>query len=138
MKYRFFEHTADAKFQAYGKTLGEAFSNAAEAMTSIMIKPESVKPKTAKEITVEGKDEKALLYNFLEEFLFLLDTDGFILNKIRRIKITKNRNYLLEAEAAGDNAEKYETSGDVKAVTYSEMEIKKEKDKYMVQVVVDL
>ena len=37
MKYKFFNKTADIKFQAYGKNLEEAFINAALAMTSIMI-----------------------------------------------------------------------------------------------------
>ena len=35
-KYKFFEHTADAKFQAYGKSVEEAFSNAALAMFSVI------------------------------------------------------------------------------------------------------
>jgi len=35
-RYRFLEHTADAKFQAFGKTLEEAFSNAALATASLM------------------------------------------------------------------------------------------------------
>ena len=43
MKYKFLEHKADAKFQAFGKSLEEAFSNAALAMTSIMTDPKKIK-----------------------------------------------------------------------------------------------
>ncbi|MDO8740543.1 MAG: archease [Candidatus Woesearchaeota archaeon] len=134
-KYKFFEHTADAKFQAYGKTLEEAFSNAALAMFSVMTDIKKIKPKIKKEISVEGIDQKQLLYNFLEEFLFLMDTEFLLLSNVEKIKINANK---LTATAFFDKAENYETHGDVKAVTYQEMEINQEKDKVMVQVVVDI
>jgi len=135
MKYKFLEHTADAKFQAYGKSLEEAFSNAALAMFSIMTDTGKVKAKIEKKINVKGDDLKSLLYGFLEELLFLLDSESFILNKIKNIKIKKNKKFALSAIATGDKiSDKYELHGEVKAVTYSEMEI----DKKMVQVVVDL
>jgi len=143
MKYKFLEHTADAKFQAFGKTLEEAFSNAALAMFSIMIEPSKVKNKIKKEFEVTGKDKKSLLYKFLEEILFLLDTEGFVLNKVEKLEISENK---LKAVLAGDNIKSYKLSGDVKAVTYNDMEIKepsleknvREENQFMVQVVVDL
>lgn len=134
MKYKFLKHTADAKFQAFGKTLEESFANAALAMFSVMT-DEKIKPKIKKLIHVKGIDQKQLLYNFLEEFLFLLDTEFLLLSKIEDIKIKENE---LNAIAYFDKADKYKTHGDVKAVTYQQMEIKKEKDKFMVQVVVDV
>ena len=137
-KYKFLEHTADAKFQAYGNNMGEAFSNAALAMFSVITDTKKIKKKIKKEIKVKGTDLKSLLYNFLEELLFLLDTNSFLLNKIEKISIKKMEGkYSLNATIAGDKADNYETSGDIKAVTYNEMEIK-ENDKVMVQVVLDL
>ncbi|MDD5133053.1 MAG: archease [Candidatus Nanoarchaeia archaeon] len=134
MKYKFLEHKADAKFQAFGKSLEEAFSNAALAMTSIMISPELVESKITKKITASGKDKKALLYNFLEQFLVLLDIESFILHEVKNIKITGNK---LTAEVVGDLiTDKYSLKSDVKAVTYNHMEIKEKP--YIVQVVVDI
>lgn len=133
-KYKFLEHTADAKYQAYGKTLEEAFSNAAIAMFSIFSEPEKVKAKIKKTIEVRGKDKKALLYNFLEEFLFLLDSEGFLLHEINKIKITGDK---IKAEVVGEKInESHKLHGEVKAVTYNNMIIDEEKN--MVQVVVDL
>jgi SHS2 domain-containing protein len=137
-KFKFLEHTADAKFQAYGKSMEEAFSNAALAMFSIITDTKKIDKKIKKEIKAEGKDLKALLYNFLEEFLFLLDSDNFLLSKIEKIKIKKiNDKFKLNSAVIGDKANNYETHGDIKAVTYNEMEVK-ENDKVMVQVVLDL
>ncbi len=138
-KFEFFDHTADAEFRAYGKTLEEAFSNAAFAMYSI-ITDDKIEPKITKSITVQGSDFEALLYNFLEEFLFLLDADFFLLSEIESIKINRiNKEYMLSALIKGDNnTEKYTTDTHVKAVTYNEMIVKEEKGNCMVQVVLDL
>ena len=43
VKFKFLEHTADAKFQAYGKNMEEAFSNAALAMFSIITDTKKIK-----------------------------------------------------------------------------------------------
>ena len=136
MKYKFFEHTADAKFEAYGKSLGEAFTNAALAMYSIMIDPEKIKGQVKKKIAVEGKDDMAILYNFLEELLFLLDTEGFLLHDVENIKISEGK---LTAIVIGDtDVDKYDVEGEVKAVTYNDMKISEKNGKITAQVVVDL
>ncbi len=140
MKYRFLKHTADAKYRAWGKTLEEAFSNAAVAMFSIMVEPGKIKPAFDEEISVEGSDLVSLLYNFLEELLFTLDTKGFLLGKIKKCEIVLDSGvYRLSAIASGDmNLKQYELLGEVKAVTYNEMKVIEEKDNWLVQVVVDL
>ncbi len=140
-KYEFFEHTADAKFRAYGKNMEEAFSNAAIAMTSLIFDTEKIELKINKAIEAKGTDLKSLLVSFLSEFLYLHDAEGFILGKIVSITINKQaEGYRLAAIAKGDAySDKYEVLGDVKAVTYNEMEIKEEqKGRCWVQVVVDI
>ena len=42
MKHKFLPHTADVKFRAYGKSLEEAFSNAALALTEVIADPKKV------------------------------------------------------------------------------------------------
>lgn len=139
-KFKFLQHTADAKFQAFGKSLDEAFSNAALAMFSVMFETDKIKPKTSKKIEVKADNKESLLYNFLEELLFLLDAKSFFLHKVLSLKISKsNEGFVLFAEVNGDTElEKYAIHGEVKAVTYNEMSIKEEENKVVVQVVVDL
>lgn len=133
-KFKFLEHTADVKFQAFGKTLEEAFENSALAMANSMFKGK-VKGEISKKIKIKGNDNERLLYEFLEELLVLLDSEDFILSKIKSLKIKGNT---LEAEFIGDKASDYDFSNQVKAVTYNEMFVKTEKDKYIVQVVLDV
>lgn len=135
MKYKFLEHTADVKFQSFGKTIDEAFNNAALAMFNVMYS-RTVKDHLKKDIQVSGKDLESMLYNFLEELLFLLDSEGFFLSQCK-VKINQEK-FELKAELYGDKAENYKASLDVKAVTYNEMFVKKEKDKWICQVVLDV
>lgn len=138
-RYKFLEHTADAKFQAFGKTLEEAFSNAALATASLMWDWKTIKKESRRSIEVEGKDLKQLLMAFLEEILFLWDVQGFLLGGIEDLVIhEKEKTFTLRAVLLGDiNKGNYAASGDVKAITYNEMEIL-EKNGFMVQVVVDI
>ncbi|MBS3108258.1 archease [Candidatus Woesearchaeota archaeon] len=135
-KFKYLEHTADIKFQAFGDNLEKAFENSALAMFNAMYSGK-IKPIIKKKIMVSGRDLENLLYNFLEEFLFLLDSEGFFLSKIAKIKLDKKK-LELEAELIGDKAENYKIGLDVKAVTYNSMFVKKEKDKWVCQVLIDV
>jgi len=138
-KYLFLPHTADAKFRAFGKTLEKQFENAALAMASIMFDCSKIKPSLKKKISVKGADLKALLYNWIEELLYLVDAKGFILNSVKQMKIKQEKKgFSLEATVVGDKYkrgyDKVATGTDVKAVTYQQMEITPS----YVQVVVDV
>jgi len=140
MKYKFLPHTADAKFQAFGKNLEEAFENAAYAMTDIITDHKKIKAKIKNAIKIKSENQEALLYDFLERFLILLDTKNFLLRKISDMKIKKTDKQLtLTASIIGDNNLKiYPTKTTIKAVTYQEMFIKQRKKKVVIQVVVDI
>ncbi|MFA5019662.1 MAG: archease [Candidatus Pacearchaeota archaeon] len=135
MRYKFLQHTADAKFNAYGSTLEKSFENSALAMLNL-IYAGKVKEKTKKTFNVSGKDFESLLYNFLEEFLILADSEGFLASKIK-VKIDR-KNLRLKAEVSGDDAENYNFSASVKAVTYNHMFVKKINNKWVCQVVLDV
>jgi len=133
MKYKFIEHTADIKFQSFGKSLKELFENSALALKEI-ITNDKITLKKKKNIKIKGKDRENLLYNFLEEFLFLFETTGFLLRKFESIKIENNQ---LIAVAVGDEKE-HEINNHVKAITYNDMFIEKQKYNWIAQVVVDV
>ncbi len=133
MKFKFLEHKADVKFQAFGNSLEECFKNATLAFTSVMIDYKKIKPKIHKKISVKGTDLKNLLYNFLEELIILIDAENFISSKVKFLKIKK---LTLKAELIGDEISNYEVHNHIKAVTYNEMKIKEKP--YMIQVVLDI
>ncbi|MCA9487518.1 MAG: archease [Nanoarchaeota archaeon] len=133
-KFIFLEHTADIKFQAFGKSLEKAFENSAYALKKT-IYSKKIKKKLIKKVSIKGKDQESLLYNFLEELIFLFDSEKFLLSKIKELKIEENK---LKAILVGDLAENYNLEMHIKAITYNEMFVKKEKNKWIVQVVLDI
>ena len=90
-RYRFLAHTADAKFQAYGDTLEEAFSNAALAVASLMWDWEKIKKKIEHQVEVQGKDLKQLLSAFLEEIIYLFDSKMFLSVSYTHLTLPTNR-----------------------------------------------
>ena len=140
--YEYLSHAADIKFRAYGKSMARAFDNAAYALTDVMTDHTKVKALKTKKITVVSEDEKALLYDFLEQFLILADSEGFLLHKVNSLEISgenKKRKLTLNAKVVGDDRiEKYLVDTHVKAITYEDMLIDEEKEGFILQVVIDI
>lgn len=140
MVYKFLEHTADLKIQVKEKTLEEAFSTAALAMKEAMIGKLKVKPFMNREIKVTGKDYERLLYEFLEQFLYLLDADDFIMCNIISLSIEEELDsFRLDCILSGDKASDYKFTNNVKAITYNEMIISESpRGGVVIQFVVDV
>ncbi|MGQ9471055.1 MAG: archease [Candidatus Aminicenantales bacterium] len=142
-KFVYLDHPADAKFQAFGRTIEEAFSHAALAVASLMWQPEKVKPRQRRVVMVQGNDLEQLLFKFLSEILYLFEAKGFLLSAVNGLRIKSperktDRPYFLEAVFEGDNLDKiYPIFGEVKAITYHDMFIK-QNDGVCLQVVVDM
>ncbi|OGD18024.1 MAG: hypothetical protein A2V76_00885 [Candidatus Aminicenantes bacterium RBG_16_63_14] len=138
-RYKILPHTADGKFQAYGRTLEEAFGNAALATASLMWDWSKVEPRIRHFVHVMGIDREQLLVKFLGEVIYLFETKRFLLGKVDGLRIRPEfAGFNLEALLGGDIfSDRYELFGDVKAVTYHELKIE-ECEGFSVQVVVDM
>ena len=138
MKYKYLDHTADAMFESYGKDMEEAFVNSALAMFNILTDITKVKAVKKFEIKVKADSYEKLLFDFLGELLFYLDTEHMLFSKFDNMKITKTDVYELSCTASGDLASNYDTHGDIKAPTYNEMSIKENSDGVVIRAVVDI
>ena len=140
-KFEFLEHTADAYIAAYGRSLAEAFENAALAMFETMTDTSKVEPKIEDEIEVEGFDEQSPLYNWLESLIVKFEMTGNLYSKFKITGIEKTEGgFRLKAKVWGEqfNPEKHPQKVGIKAVTYHRMEIKKEPEKVTVKFLLDL
>jgi len=134
--YIYLDHTSEAKFQAFGKDVEEAFKNTALAVFNLVVNTEKVHPRIKKTIEAEAKTPLSLLFEFVDQLVFIQD-EGFMLHKVIELKID---NLKLKATLTGDDHKNYETHGEVKAPTYNDMKIELLEDKniYMIQMVVDV
>jgi SHS2 domain-containing protein len=140
-QYEYLEHTADAKFRAYGKTLEEVFENAALAMFNVMIDTKKVLVETSLEISLESSELDTLLVDWLSELLFLFEVEETIFGEFRVGEIREEGGkYSLKALASGAkwDLEIHLFETEIKAVTYNQLELEKTPEGWAAQVVVDL
>jgi SHS2 domain-containing protein len=125
--YQFLEHTADEKFVVTAKTLDDGFTTAVRAFYEILLgKNIFVKPSTTKTITLTTKKIESLLYDFLNELVFIMDESDLLLPNVKSLHIQQNENeeFELKAELTGDIRYNYSLLTEIKNMTYSEMNIK--------------
>lgn len=140
-QYEYLEHTADIKFQAYGKTLEEVFENAALAMFNVIINTEKVSGETAREIFLKSPDLESLLVDWLSELLYIFEVDEIVFRKFRVEEIKEEEGeYSITGQALGENyyPESHPFETEIKAVTYNQLEIVKTVDGWKAQIVVDI
>ncbi len=126
MPFKFLEDIAiaDVAFEATGKTLDQLFESAAMATTKIMVDPKTVERGVEKDIKIKAKDVGTLLRNFLDEIIFIKDSDLLVFSKFD-IKISKNADYELAAKAYGEKLDmnRHKFGVDVKATTMHMFEV---------------
>jgi len=140
--FEFREHTADVQVRSWGPSLEEAFSQTAYSlMTTITPNLNKIAVKVERKITVEAEDIEALLFDFLSEFLYIFDVDELIFNQIYVRQIERlNDKYKLFATLKGEKFDltKHEIGTEVKAITYSFMNIEKKHENTVIDIVFDI
>ena len=120
--YEFFEHTADAGIRAYGTGMKEAFSNAAQAMFSLIVDPENVQTGICRDVEISAGDREALLVEWLNELLYLFDAEQLLFHKFDIVFIS---NTALKARCYGEKAVKsrHELRMGIKSATYHMLKV---------------
>jgi SHS2 domain-containing protein len=140
-RFEWVEHPSDVGFRAYGRDLAEAFENAALAFFEVMVDTSKVEPRKEVTVELEAEDEKALLYDWLERFLYLHDAQELVMSKFKVDDLSSFAGGLrLRARAWGERFDpaKHEPKVAVKAVTYHMMEVERGRGRCSVQAVVDI
>ncbi len=128
---------ADLLVEGRGKTLGEAVANVALGMLNMITPLEGISEKETYRAEVEGSDLQSLIFNLLDEVLFLNDSDGLTAKSLT-VDIDE-ANLKASAVARGErfSAATHNVGIAVKAVTYHMMKIEKIPEGYSVRVVFD-
>ena len=86
----FLEHTADVFIRAHGKTMEEAYENAALAMFETMTDSDKIAQTQEQTLEVEAEDQYALLYNWLEALLVKFETENMLYSKFQITRLERN------------------------------------------------
>jgi SHS2 domain-containing protein len=139
-RYEILEHKADFKIKVKGLSKEELFLNALLGMEE-GLRPETkeTKEEIKREIKIKSIDLPALLVDFLNEALYLIQVHKEIYNKIKFVKFSDNEGEEdksssssfatareLEGELIGQKVERF--GEDIKAVTYHDLDIYQKED----------
>ncbi|XP_045470329.1 protein archease-like [Harmonia axyridis] len=143
-KYEYLDHTADVQIHSWGNSLKETFEQCGMAMYGYMTELPSVEIKQCVEIEADGHDLESLLYKFLDELLFLFSCEPYLICK--KIEITQfiieGEDMRIKCKCYGEEFQigKHPQGTEVKAITYSAMQIINDPDKndFQIFVIIDI
>lgn len=134
-RYRLIEHTADVGLVAYGRTLAEAFGNAAYGMFSIITEPGKVREVESRRLEIDEKDLEDLLFEWLNRLIYLFDVEMLLLRRFDVSYLDENR---LKAVCYGEKYDpaRHHLKIGIKSATYHMLKV--ERDKNRLQVIFDI
>jgi SHS2 domain-containing protein len=120
--------------------LPEAYEQAAMGMFGYMTEIDTVEPSMVETVTAEGDDLISLLYHFLDEWLFVFSADPFFIPRFIKITEFDEENFKITSEGHGEtfDLKKHPQGTEVKAITYSNMQVFNEPNKHEVYVIIDI
>ncbi|XP_072387262.1 protein archease-like [Diabrotica undecimpunctata] len=143
-KYEYLDHTADVQLHAWGDSLKEAYEQCGIAMFGYMTELDSVEILQSSEIEATGHDLESLMFHFLDELLFLFSCEPFLIcSKVTITEfVTEGEEYRIKCKCYGEEFTlgKHPQGTEVKAITYSAMQIVNEpaKKQFEVFVIIDI
>jgi SHS2 domain-containing protein len=143
MPYTYLEEigTADIAFEATGLDLPELFTDAADATTNVMIDNiEAIQPRERRQIELSNDKLDMLLFDFLQELIFLKDAERLLL-RMRQVQIAKkDETCFVKATAEGEplDAERHHQRADVKAVTLHDFFVERTEVGWKARVLLDI
>ena len=140
IKYEYLDHTADVQLHAWGDDLKEAFEQVGLAMYGYMTELHTVDAERTESITAQGHDIISLLFHFLDELLFLFCAEPFFIGKEIEITEFDKENFQINAIVHGEtfDLDKHPQGTEVKAITYSNMQVFDDEEKHEVYVIIDI
>ncbi|TET67301.1 MAG: archease [Dehalococcoidia bacterium] len=134
-RFRLIEHTADIGLTAYGRSLAEAFANAAYGLFSIIAELKTVKEIESRQLELNEDDAEALLFEWLNRLIYLFDVEMLL---FKRFEIRDFDGHGLKAICYGEkyNPSRHQLKMGVKAATYHMLKVDRERNQ--VQVIFDV
>ena len=133
-----FEHQADIGVRGIGRDMGEAFAQAALAMTAIITDPAGVKPEKTISLACSEADPELLFVDWLNQVIFAMATRGMLFS---RFDVHISDTGELQAEIRGESVDRtrHTPAVEIKGATFTELAVMQQADgRWLAQCVVDV
>lgn len=120
--FRLIEHTADMGLSARADSREELFSACAFALREMLTGTSEVSAREQRGVRARGLDDGELLVSWLNELLFLFESEGFLLAEVHGLNFEKEA---LTAEISGEafDPTRHSLEREVKMVTYHQLQV---------------
>lgn len=137
MPYQFLEHTADAGLAATGRSLPELFASAAEGLAAMLCEPETVKARMSIDLEATAPDLESLMVEWLSEINYRFEVDRFAFRSFDIREVSETH---IKATGRGERIDtsRHRIGEQVKAITYHQLEVKRDGDRWSARVFVDI
>ena len=131
------EHQADIGVRGYGRTVEEAFEQAALALIAVITPPDKVRPVEAVALRCQAPDLEVLLVDWLSAILCAMSERGVLFGRFA----VQIRGETLEGTAWGEPVDRarHQPVVEVKAATYAGLKVQRQADgTWTAQCIVDV
>jgi SHS2 domain-containing protein len=132
-----FEHEADVGVRGLGRTLAEAFEQAALALTAVVTDPGRVRERETVEIEIRGSDPELLLVDWLNAIIYEMATRSFLFGRFE----VSLQDDVLRALISGEPVDRarHRPAVEPKAATYTTLHVEvDDSGKWVAQCVIDV
>lgn len=135
MSFEELDHTADVLMRVRGATLGEIFSDAGRAMFHVMYGPCEDRG-VEREVSLEAENLESLLIDYLSELLFITEVENIVFCTFD----VDLRGTRLSAVLRGEpfDPARHSAGTLIKGISYFGLEIVKEEEGYVVEIIFDI
>lgn len=137
VRWEHFPHDADMGIRGFGASIGEAFAQAALALSAVITDTATIAPHTPVDIKVMAADQELLLVDWLNALIFEMAIHKWLFSRFDvRIEDTT-----LEARAWGERVDiaRHKPAVEVKGATYTELRVAQlDNGSWLAQCVVDV
>ena len=149
MGYKFLEHTADVQAECEAKTFPGLLEAAARALYSVALNKQRKSVRASHELFISGANHEDVVIRWLQELVFLLETDGFV-----SVRFTWNGSHMeppegaltsgphavltVHCKAEGYFCDPEDRGEEVKGATYHGLNVEKTEEGFTAKIIFDL
>jgi len=135
--FEFIDHTGDMGIRMFGKDPETVFEQAGKALFHVITDLDTIQPEENRKIALEADGWEPLLIAWLNEFIYLFDTQGMLFRDFEILSLDEHR---IEAAAVGEAYERdrHPIKTTVKGATYHQLLMSRKGGIWVGEVILDI
>ncbi|MEO0250440.1 MAG: archease [candidate division WOR-3 bacterium] len=135
--FEILEHPADIGIRSRGRSLSEAFEQAAVGLFNLMYDPARVTPSLTREVEIQSEGLDYLLHDFLSEIVYLFDADKLAFSQVEILSLSPEQ---LRVRFRGEQFDPLRHEGRiyVKAATLHQLKVEERGEEWVAEVYFDI